>query len=231
MRCLPISLALLLSCHGSAWATEKQDLRALRTAATRYLESQATIAFPDARPEVSVGAIDPRLNLTACSNLTLSLPAGSQLWGSGNLQAQCSAPASWGLYLTYKITLRGPALLAKRPYIAGERPLPADFARGEVEYTGDPGRYPRSAAELGNATLTRPLAKNQAVTVDILRVPAIIKAGQRVRILVDGQGFQISQEGIAQGQAGVGDTLRLKTPSGRMVQGIVHPDGTVHIRP
>ena len=229
MRCLQVWLALMLMCQLPAQAESRQDFPALRAAAARFVTSQAGTAFPDARAEVDIGPIDPRLNLPACPEPEFSLSPGSTLWGSGNLAVSCVAPAPWSLYLTYRTTLKGPALVARRPLPAGTVPGPSDVVRGEIEYAGDPGRYPRDSANLRGARLARPVAKNQPITIDLLRIPPIIKAGQKVRILVDGTGFQISQEGIAQGQARVGDSLRLKTPSGRYVQGIVQMDGTVRI--
>lgn len=232
MRCLqvlPIPLLILL--QASAWAQPRQDVAALRAAASQYLSAQVASAYPEAHSEISIGPVDPRLNLTPCSNLGFALPAGSNPWGSGNLRASCTAPSPWSLYLTYRVRLTGPALLAKRPLAVGEHPGPGDLETGMTEYAGDPGRYPKNQSELRNAALTRPLAKSHPVTIDMLRVPAIIKAGQKVRIVVDGNGFQINQEGVAQAQAGSGDTLRLKTPSGRFVQGTVQADGSVRIRP
>jgi flagellar basal body P-ring formation protein FlgA len=232
MRCLYIwPIPALMLFHACAWAQPRQDLSGLRAAAAQYVATQVTSAYPEARSEVSIGAIDNRLNLAACSKLGFAVPAGNNLWGSGNLRAHCAAPATWSLYLTYRIQLSGPALVAKRPLAAGERPGPNDAGISVTNYVGDPARYPKTHAEMRNANLTRPLAKGNPITIEMLRVPPIIRAGEKVRIIVDGSGFQITHEGIAQGQAGVGDILRLKTPSGRLVQGKVHADGSVRIQP
>lgn len=231
MRCLQSLVALLLMFHTLAQAETRQDFQSLRDAAKRYVTGQAGLAYPDAHAEVSVGPIDPRLNMPHCPEPNFTLSPGSNLWGSGNLAVNCASPSTWSLFLTYRNALKGPALIARRPLSAGEVPGAGDVTLGEIEYSGDPGRYPRDPAALRGGTLIRPLARNSPVTIDLLRIPPIIKAGQRTRILIDGVGFQVSQEGIAQSQARVGDTLRLKTPSGRYVQGIVQPDGTVRIKP
>lgn len=231
MRCLQVMLALVLMCHSFAQAQTGQDLSALRAAAARYVAGQVAIAYPDARAEVGIGPIDPRLNLPDCPEPLFDLTPGSNLWGSGNLGVECTAPSPWSLYLSYKTKLVGPALLANRPLAVGEALGPGNVVKGQIEYAGDPGRYPHDPAKLFGATLTRPVAKNSPIGIDMLRVQAIVKAGQRVRMRVDGEGFQVSQEGIAQSQARAGDRLRLKTPSGRFVQGIVQPDGTVRIAP
>lgn len=231
MRCLQVMLALVLMSHSYAQARNGQDLSALRAAAQRFVAGQVASAYPDARADVGIGPIDPRLNLPNCPEPIFNLSPGSNLWGAGNLGVDCAAPTAWSLYLTYRISLKGPALLASRPLAAGEALGPGNVVEGIVEYGSDPGRYPRDLTRLRGATLARPLAKNSPITIEMLRLQAIVKAGQRVRMQVDGNGFRVSQEGIAQSQAGIGDSLRLKTPSGRYVQGIVQPDGSVRIAP
>lgn len=202
----------------------------LRSAAQRHVAEQAAAAYPAARAEVSIGAIDPRLNLPACSDLKLNLAPGSRLWGAGNLAAECTAPQPWKLYLGYKVTLKGPALFSRRALPAGSTPAPGDLVAGTTVYDGDPGRYPVDPSSLASATLTRPMPANYPITVELLRIAPVIKAGQKVRALLSGAGFQVGQEGIAQSQARPGDVLRLKTPSGRFIQGVVQPDGTVRVQ-
>jgi flagella basal body P-ring formation protein FlgA len=202
----------------------------LRAAALSRLADLTAAAYRSAHAEISVGSIDPRLNLPACADLKLDPAPGSRLWGAGNLVAECISPQPWKLYLSYKVTLTGPALLARRALAAGSTPAPGDLMPGTVIYAGDPGRYPVEAAGLAGATLMRPLPAGQPVTVDLLRTPVIIQAGQKVRAVLSGAGFQVGQEGIALGQAKAGDVVRLKTPSGRFIQGVVQPDGTVRIQ-
>lgn len=228
IRCL---LALALLGQGPAWADGRQDLAAVRAAAGRHVLALVAAAYPEARAQVDIGPIDPRLQLADCPEAAFALTSGSRLWGTGNLAVDCPGPTPWNLYLSYRIALKGPALVAARALPAGTVPGANDLAPAEVEYAGDPGRYPREVAGLRGAALVRPLPRHGALTLDLLRIRPIIKAGQRVRIVIDGAGFQVSQEGIAQGQAAPGDSLRLKTASGHFVQGVVQADGTVRLRP
>ncbi len=231
MRCLLILLALAQFYSATVQAESIRDTESLRTAASHYLGRQIAAAYPDCTAEISVGSIDGRKTLAVCPAPITSLSPGSHLWGAGNLNVRCDAPANWSLYLTYRIRLKGPALLALRPMPGRYAPTAQDLIKGEVEYTIDPDHYPRAPENLHGATLTMPLAKGSPITVDILRVQPLIQAGQRVRILANGPGFQVSQEGVAQQQAGAGELLRLRLGSGRYVQGIVQNDGSVTIKP
>jgi flagella basal body P-ring formation protein FlgA len=231
MRCLLVLLALVQFYSLAAQAEVIHNTESVRTAARHYLGSQIAATYPDSTAEITVGSVDERMNLSECPTPSLSLAAGSHLWGTGSIGVRCEAPANWNLYLSYSIRLKGPALLAQRPLPSHYAPTARDLTNAEVEYKSDPGRYPRNPDNLHGATLTMPVAKGTPITIDLLRVKPLIQAGQRVQIRSGGDGFVVSQEGIAQQQAGVGELLRLKLASGRYVQGIVQDDGTVYIKP
>jgi flagella basal body P-ring formation protein FlgA len=52
-----------------------------------------------------------------------------------------------------------------------------------------------------------------------------------VRVVVEGSGFQVSQEGIAQNNAHAGETVKVKLDQKRFVQGTAQADGTIQVRP
>lgn len=231
MRCLLAMFALALLPLGSVHAGARQDFTALRTEAMLFVTSQAQAAYPEARVDVQIGQIDPRLVLAHCPAPDFELSPGSNLWGAGNLAVSCGAPSQWSLYLTYRVSLRGPALLARRPLASGSVPGQGDILRGETEYAADPGRYPRDVSALRGAALVRPVAKGSPLTIDMLRVRPVIRAGQRVRVVYDGSGFQVYQSGIAQNQAAAGDVVRVKTLSGKWIQGVAQANGSVRVEP
>jgi len=231
MRCLLVFLAAIALCPVLAVARPVQGSESLRTAASHFLAEQVANTYPKSKAEIQIGAMDASLKFPDCPSPSFILAAGSNLWGTGSLGVQCDSPTRWSLYLTYNINLKGPALVALRPLPSNYSPSAQDLAKTEIEYTMDPGRYPQYPDNLHGSCLSMPLAKGRPLTVDILRAIPIIRAGQRVRVLADGPGFQVTQEGIAQQQAGVGDQIRLKLSSGRYLQGTVQDDGTVYIKP
>lgn len=231
MRCLLLSLALLLLTATGAGAETRPDIAALQAAARDYVLAQVAAAHPGTRAEVAIGPLDERLSLPSCPEPVFALATGSTLWGGGRLGMSCPSGTGWNLYLTFRVTLRGPALLARRPLPARSMPGPRDVETGEIEYAADPGRYPRQPEALRGMALLRPVAKGSPISIDLLRIQPVIRAGQRVRIRLVGPGFQVSQEGIAQAQALPGESVRLKVTTGRFVQGVAQPDGTVLVKP
>src|SRR5512135_636470 len=141
MRCLLVSLMLLGAVPALAGASH--GAKSLQTAADRFLAAQARSAYPGSDAEVAVGPIDDRLDLSTCHKATFFLPPGSHLWGAGTLGVECEAPSNVNLYLTYRIRLKGPALVARRPLPSNYAPTQSDLALRTIEYARDPGRYPR----------------------------------------------------------------------------------------
>lgn len=225
-----VSLALFAFAAANAGAAPLDAAR-LRVLAAQHVEAMAQAAYPDAHVTVEIGPIDPHLRLTACPDPRFALPLSARAWGSGHLAVRCTAPAEWTLYLTYRIHLRGPGLVTRRPLAARAPLAPADMEVAIIEYEHDPGLYPRDPSELAGSHTMRPLAKGAALRMDMLRRPPAIRSGQKVRLVVQGAGFTATQEGTAQQTVAAGETVRVRLANGRIVQGVAKADGSVQVTP
>lgn len=205
------------------------DVPQLRVQAAAWLEQQALTAFPGSVAQAKVGEVDARLRMPACTETRFFLPANAPLWGRGSLGVRCEAPAPWSFYLSYQNRLTGPALVATRPIAARESPGTSDIELRQVEYTQSPDLFPRALPP--DAVVNRPVAAGQAIVVNWLTLPTVIKAGNKVRLQIRSLAFTVSQEGIAMNAAAPGELVRVKTPGGRVVQGTAKQDGTVEVRP
>lgn len=229
MRSLLFALVLLCCGHAfTAYAAKPHDLQQLRAQAAHWLEQQAAISFPEAQAAVTVGPVDPRLRLPACAKVNFFLTANAALWGRGSIGARCADEAGWTLYLGYESRLRGPGLVTARPLPARTPLAAADVIARDIDYTQSPHLYPRALP--AGAVLKRAVAADQPIQVDWLTLPNVIRAGQRVQVRARGAGFVIAQEGVAQNAAAPGDLVRVRVPSGRIVQGIADGDGVVEVR-
>ena len=205
------------------------DVPQLRVQAAAWLEQQAMTAFPGSAAQAQVGEVDARLRMPACTDTRFFLPANAPLWGRGSLGVRCEAPSPWAFYLGYQNRLTGPALVATRPIASRESPTAADIELRQVEYSQSPDLYPRTLPP--DAVVNRPLAAGQAIVVNWLTLPTVIKAGNKVRLQTRTATFTVSQEGTALNNAAPGELVRVKTPGGRVVQGTAKQDGTVEVRP
>ena len=229
------ALFFLLLAEFAFWPSPAQaetrllDVPQLRLQAVAWLEQQAMTAFPGSVAQGNVGDVDARLRLPACTEMRFFLPANALLWGRGSLGVRCDAPSPWSFYLSYQSRLSGPALVPTRPIAAREVPKGSDIEVRLVDYTQSPDLYPRVLP--ADAQANRPLAAGQPILISWLSMPTVIKAGAKVRLQVGTTTFTVSQEGIALNTAAPGELVRVKTPSGRIVQGTARQDGTVEVRP
>lgn len=199
--------------------------------ASDWLRAQAAARYPDVDMEIEVVPPDVRLHLAACPEPRFSLAQGSQPWGKGSMGVRCQMPAAWSLFTAYSVRMTGPALVSKHTARARQTLNDDDVELRRVAYQADPDLYLRDPGRLRGAQLSVPLAPGTPIRADMLRRPPLVKAGQRVRLVVEAPGFRVGQEGTAQQSGSAGDTVRVKTPGGRIVGGVVEPDGAVHVRP
>ena len=176
---------------------------------------------PGRRVEVKVGQLDPRLQLAPCRRAEPYLPTGVRLWGRASIGVRCVDGATWAVLLPVTVSVYGPALVATAPVAAGAAPAPSDFVIEEIDLTREPTPVVEDPAELAGKTMLRPLAPGQALRRDAMRTPPAVAAGDPVRIVIQGQGFTITGEGIAMSAAAEGQKLRVRTENGRVVTGEV----------
>jgi flagella basal body P-ring formation protein FlgA len=78
-------------------------------------------------------------------------------------------------------------------------------------------------------TLARPLAAGETLRAADLRVRQWFAAGDTVRIVAGGQGWHIHGEGLALNPGLEGQTVRVRTESGRIVSGVAVAERQVEV--
>lgn len=222
MKCREFAVVFaLFACVANAHAAW-QDMPRLASDAQRWLAREAL----GAHAEVSVP--DTRIRLAACASPEFSLAPGARLRGPTLIVASCPRHG-WRLNLNARIAIVAPALHVRRALPAGHVLDPADLELREIDITrhANPplGRIEDAAGQVlnggvGNGT---PLFATQ------LRPVHRVKIGQKVRLVSGGAGFEVQSEGRALASAAVGDSLDVRTASGRVVSGRLREDGSVEV--
>jgi len=225
-----LRILAFLACATSAAAAPLADKQILRQLGNAWLEQQAAKTWPGVRAQAEIGQFDERIELPACRDPQFFLSAGSHLGNSGSLGMRCRAPV-WSLFLGYRLHLSGSALVTRRALPARAVLESDDLETRVIEYESNPSAYLSDPRQPAGTYLNRPLAAGQAVLADALTRPPAIRAGQSVRVVAQGAGFSVNQEGQALNTAAVGETVRVKTGSGRILQGVAQDDGSVLTRP
>lgn len=216
---------MLLLVSGVAWADEEpvaEQVRQLALAA-----GQRTL--PGARVEVEVGQLDPRLHLAPCERVQPYLPNGSKPWGKTRVGLRCEQGAThWNVFLPVTVKVFGRGLVAAAALPAGTTLAETDLREEEVDLAVGGSAITSAQAALGR-TLLRALNPGDALHQSDLKQRQYFAAGQTVQLVAVGSGYQVSGEGQALTPGLEGQTVRVRTDSGRVVTGQAVADHRVEI--
>lgn len=185
------------------------------------LEATRQAATPGLRVQVRVGRLDPRLRLAPCAAVQPYLPPGTRLWGAARIGLRCNDVAvRWNVFLPIHIDVFGPALVANLPLAAGRMLAAEDLRSAEVNLAAAPSQ-PLARNELAiGRTLARALAAGDPLRASDLRARQWFAAGDNVRVVAAGSGWRISGEGQALAAGLEGQSVRVRTESGRVISGV-----------
>jgi flagella basal body P-ring formation protein FlgA len=82
---------------------------------------------------------------------------------------------------------------------------------------------------IGHVSLVS-LAAGIPLRQDSLRSQPAITQGQVIRLIVQGEGFQVSTDGHALNNASEGQLVKVKTNSGQVISGMAKQGGIVEVR-
>jgi len=227
MKRLLLPVFLAISFAGTAFASPALQ-EAIRLHALR--EAAAAAGGAQSRIEVVVGEIDSRLALAACNRTEVFLPAGARFWGRAFAGIRCVEGATWSINVPVTVRVFGPALVASRALTAGAAIQAEDVRTAEVEWTREAQGVATSPAQLDQRVLARPISSGQPIPLAALRAPQAVGQGEPVRVVGRGNGFSISAEGVALASAVAGQSVRVRTESGRILTGTARAGRLVEVQ-
>ncbi len=194
------------------------------------LEATRAAQSPELRVQVRVGRLDPRLRLAPCTAVQPYLPKGTRLWGAARIGLRCNdATARWNVYLPIQVDVYGLALVANAALAAGHVLAAEDLRRAEVQLSATrSAAVTRSDAAIGRA-LARPLAAGDGLHEADLRARQWFAAGDSVHLVAAGSGWRIRGEGQALAAGVEGQSVRVRTESGRVVSGVAVAERLVEV--
>lgn len=205
----------------------RQDHGMLRQVVTQFLGVQAG-GLPG-QINVSVGAIDPRLNLAACAAPEPFLPNGAKAWGKTSVGVRCTAPSPWTVYIPAMVQVQGEYLAAAVPLGQGQTIGPNDIARVRGDLTTLPPGIITEPSQAVGYTVARTVAVGAPLRQDALRSQQAVASGQTVRLVSSGPGFKVTSDGRALASGSDGQTIQVRAPNGQVVSGVARLGGLVEV--
>ncbi len=220
---------LLAGAAASSFGAERQEIPPLLEAVKNYVHGE-TAGFPG-QVSISVGTVDPRLNLPACQALELFIPAGGRLWGQATVGVRCNSQTPWTVYVPVSVKVMANVVHAAKPLAQGQTVTAADITLQKADLAQLPAGILTEPAQAVGKTLVSSITSGQPLRQDVLRSPPVVLQGQSVKLLAQGRGFNVSSEGKALAAAAAGQVVQVRTHSGQIINGIARPDGNVEVRP
>lgn len=222
LACLFFALPL------TAPASEQwQDLEGIRAGVIRFA-LQETSTLPG-KTSIAAGPLEPRLHLPRCGSIEYFVPPGSRLWGSSNVGVRCAAPSPWTVYVPLTVKVTADIVFAARPLITGQKLAEADILLKSGDLTQFSAGVITDPQQAVGKTATSSVPAGYPLRLDMLRASLVIQQGQSVRIVAQGQGFQVNSEGKAQHNAAAGQIVSVRLPSGKIIKGTARENGVVEV--
>jgi flagella basal body P-ring formation protein FlgA len=205
----------------------RQQPEALRALVEQFLLTQ-TAGLPGTA-SVRVGQVDARTALAACPAPEAFLQPGARPWGKTTVGVRCTAPSNWTVYIGAQVSVQADYVTAALPLAQGQAIEAGQLivARGDI--AAMPAGIVTDMAQAVGRTPTVSLAAGTPLRLDLLRSKPVVQQGQAVRLVSTGNGFSVSGEGRAIGNAGDGQVVQVRTPSGAVVSGTARTGGAVEI--
>lgn len=218
---------VLLGLCGQASALADDSLNGqIREAADRYFKSRLAGIPGTAAVVVSDPARSSRL--TACTSLEAFQTEGARKLGKTSVGVRCLAPSTWSIYLSAQVSLVTQYITAASSLRPGQKLDASDL----VIKTGDIGAFPDVALTTEQAighTLVFGVLAGTPLRTGMLREPPAVQQGQPVKLVLKGNGFQVSADAVAMTNANDGQVVKAKTPAGQIISGVAQNGGRVQV--
>ena len=193
--------------------------------------AQAQSANPaPLRMEVAIGALDNRLRLAPCSRVEPYIPTGLRLRGRTRLGLRCvEGGARWNVFLPVTIKAFGPAWVLRDNVLPGTMLSAADAVEAEADWAADPSPVMADATQWVGQVASRSLQAGQPLRQSMVKPAQAFAAGTQVRVVAQGQGFEIATEAQALTPGVVGQMVRIRMENGRITTGVVQDPRTVRL--
>ena len=208
-------------------AATSQDTEAIRQTAEQFLRTQTTGL--SGQVHIHVGAIDPRTRLPTCPSLIASFSGASRAWGKTTITVGCQSPSRWTIYVPATVQVIGKYAVTAQPLTSGHALEAGDL----MQVSGDIASLPAGAvldpARAVGRTLTISLKAGSPLRQENLRNQQAMQQGQTVKIISNGQGFQITAEARALNNAFEGQVAQARTVGGQVVSGVAKVGGVLEV--
>lgn len=185
----------------------------------------------DARYEIRINPLDPRLRLAACdSDLEQRLESPEQPVGRVTVRVSCEGSTPWTVFVPAQVRIYRPVVVLKTPLKRDSLVKESDIAMIEQDVGLLTHGYLTDANQAIGRKLTRPARADQILTPSQLELADSIKRGDQVVIAAKGSGISVRMQGEALSAGSNGQQISVRNLSSqRVVKARVVGPGQVEV--
>ncbi len=211
-----------------AWAGPQlwESPARIRAVAEAYIRVHEPLAAQAARIEVQAPAEEIRF--PRCADMRPGFFGEANPFGSMTIMVRCAAPQAWTVYLPARVIMEQRVVVAARALEAGRTLTAADLASIRRNTAQLAANAVPSAESIVGKVLRYNVAAGQPILENMLLQPEVIRYGQAVTLVAEGQGVRLTALGSAMENGRTGqDILVRNVQSGKVVRGLVDAAGEV----
>ncbi len=226
---------LLLSCLSavllthSVYADSLQSLAGIEQTAYVFAMNDAQAYYDN--PQITVDAMDKRLRLQACDGkLSAFSSSSADTTGNRTIGIRCSTPTEWTVYVSVKVKVLRPVVVAARALSANQVLKASDVKTVMQDISDLRQGFILSSDNVVGQQLRYSLAMGTALTPRSLKQQKIVQRGEQVILVAQAGSMEVRMNGMAMEDAILGDKIKVKnSSSNRVVEGVVQAPGVVQV--
>jgi flagellar basal body P-ring formation protein FlgA len=205
----------------------QEDGETIRKTALAFLQQQS-VGLPG-KVVITVSPVFPR-GLAECDSLEPFMPPGARSWGRTTVGVRCVGAKPWTLYVAARVAVDVTYYVAGRQIEPGETLSVADLEPREADLASLPRTVVTDPSQATGALALLRISAGLPLRTDMLRSASSVMIGQTVKVIAVGTNFTISSEGSVLNNAAPGQQVRVRTPEGQIITGVVKDANTVQIQ-
>jgi flagella basal body P-ring formation protein FlgA len=179
--------------------------------------------------DVETVAVDERLKLPRCAeplHAELQNPLRS---GRGTVAVSCAGATPWRLYVPVRAVQQIEVLITRRSVQAGAILSADDFAATPRPSTALPLEYLTDPQQAIGLTVRRTVPAGTVLAPGVLEFPQLVERGSLVTLISSGGPVYVKSEGVALEPGRLKQRIRVRSQSGRIIEGTVQGQGQVRV--
>lgn len=233
--CLAILIPILCGLSRSADSASVTRPEQLIDATRWFLEREVTDYLQrsqiQARYEVEINRLDPRLRLAPCDRpFTTKLESPAQPVGRTTVRVSCEGSSPWSVFVPAQVHLFREVIVARRPLARESILAQADVTLAERDVSLLTQGYLTALDQVLGNKLTRSVLPDQVLPPTYVSPAEVIRKGDQVVISAKNSTVNVRMPGEALSDGALGSQIRVKNQrSGRTVKARVVGPGQVEV--